>query len=203
MALDQTCMKHQSSVDHWIILNISKKSCWPKPYRHTTPISSTAPCLMARSHSSIVTSQRFGSKFWAAEKRRMATSTTTIDSSWDLQYSDSKILLGSFHWNVWYVFWIFKCNISHMISHYLTIWVTTFHHEWGVHMKQPHQSPWTIDVQPPCSSWCWNFDGRGPGRRGHCGCVEALASGRKTRMSYDSWSKSSCITCYPCFKKVT
>jgi hypothetical protein len=151
MALDQTCMKHQSSVDHWKILNISKKFFWPKPYRHTAPISSTAPCLMARSHSSIVTSQRFGSKFRAAEKRRMATSTATIDSSWDLQYSDTKILLGSFHWNVWYVFWIFKCNIYIYItlSHIISLYESHFiHHEWGVHMKQPHQSPRTIDVQP-------------------------------------------------------
>ena len=184
MALDQTCMKHQSSVDHWKILNISKKFFWPKPYRHTAPISSTAPCLMARSHSSIVTSQRFGSKFRAAEKRRMATSTATIDSSWDLQYSDTKILLGSFHWNVWYVFWIFKCNIYIYISHYLTL----SHYMSHILFTTNGVSTWNNPINlhgpsmfsQPCSSWCWNFDGRN-GRRGP-GCVEALALGRKTRM---------------------
>ena len=225
MALDQTCMKHQSSVDHWIYPRSffgQSHTGIPHPYHPQHPAWWHG--VIARSLHPKGLAQNFGQR--RSDEWQHQRPQSIHPEIFNIQTQRYCLVpftemydMYSGYSNVIYI------TLSHILSLYESHFI---HHEWGVHMKQPHQSPWTIDVQPPCSSWCWNFDGRS-GRRGPC--VEALALGRKTRMrvsldwfkgkstgnhgfyhqilgfpvnfpiiqfyeSYDSWSKSSFITCY-------
>ena len=152
MALDQTCMKHQSSVDHWIYPRSffgQSHTGIPHPYHPQHPAWWHG--VIARSLHPKGLAQNFGqrrSDEW--QHRRPQSIHPEIFNIQTQRYClvpfTEMYDMYSGYSNVIYI------TLSHILSLYESHFI---HHEWGVHMKQPHQSPWTIDVQPPCSSWCW------------------------------------------------